>query len=403
MFFVFFGTNLPFQTKSGGGIEEMVESNIINQIVFTILFFLALVTLIPKKNFLVSFIKEEKFFFIFIMWCAATIFWSDFALISLKRYFQFLTIVLVILSVIAYVNETSDLLKIIRYLLISYLIISIVTIVLIPGAIDQFGSFRGIAPSKNNFGQMIIICIILWGTLFSNGNLKEKVLYFSLLTISLALIFGSRSATSIIIVLFVLLLNILLKINKEFEFLGFGKFFFYLIIVFVIVLFSVIVVSFTDVLNEVFGGMGKDITLTGRTDIWIGVLENARSYIFIGCGYQSFWISENPFLDEWYQTYYWIPLQSHSGYIDIINELGVIGFTIFIFWIINFFKSIFQLKNVSFFIWIFISGLVLNLTESSIIRARNPFGVMMIFSYLVLQKKYNAFKHSDSNRLYTSI
>ena len=147
------------------------------------------------------------------------------------------------------------------------------------------------------------------------------------------------------------------------------------------------VIIYPDSLNIFFAEMGKDVTFTGRIDIWIGILHNAQSYILTGCGFQSFWVSGNPFLEEWYQIYYWLPLQSHNGFIDILNELGIIGLILFILIIIKFFKTISKLENISLFMWVFIAVLILNLTESTIIRPRHPTGVMLMLAYFVVQKK----------------
>jgi len=396
IFFVLYGTSIPFQARAGGGVEDMVESNVTNQIVFTGLFFLSLLTIIPKAKTIYSFLKEEKIFSIFILWCAATILWSDESSVSFKRFFQFITIILVIISAIAYTDDADELIDIFKYLLVPYVIISLITIAIIPRAIDQWGSFKGIAPSKNNFGQYILISILFFSHLFFKGGSREKLFYLILLVFSTLLIFGSRSATAVITFVVVFMLNIILFINKEFEAIGFRKFFFAIVMIFFVALASLAIVYSSEIINSFFGGMGKDLTLTGRTDIWASVLENARSHIVQGCGYQSFWISVNPFIEEFYETYYWIPLQSHSGYIDILNELGIIGLGLFVFWTVKFFKTALSLTDVSLLIWIFITALILNITESTIIRARNPTGVMMIFSYLVLQKKYFVAKYGFS-------
>jgi O-antigen ligase len=397
MFFVFWGTNIPFQSRGGEGVENMVESNIVNQLIFTVLFLLALLTIIPKIKTITSFLKEEKYFSIFLLWCLATIFWSDYSFISFKRYFQFVTVFLIILSIITYVDDFDEIIRLLNYILIPYIFVTVLSLVLVPKSFDSFGNFRGMTSSKNTLGQIALVCILLWGSLLDKGKLKDKIFYLILLVISILIAAISNSATVIITAFLIFIFNYLLKVNKEIEVFGFKKIILFTFILFFVFLISSVVIIFPDFINVFFGDMGKDVTFTGRTDIWMSILDNARSYILTGCGYQGFWVSGNPFLEEFYQENYWLPLQSHNGFIDILNELGIIGLILFILIIIKFFKTMSKLENNDFIMWLFIAVLILNLTESTIIRPRHPTGVMMMLAYLISQKKYQIYKYSNKN------
>jgi exopolysaccharide production protein ExoQ len=68
--------------------------------------------------------------------------------------------------------------------------------------------------------------------------------------------------------------------------------------------------------------MGKDATLTGRTEIWRLVLNMSGSPIF-GTGFESFWLGTRA--DRMWNLYYFHPTQAHNGYIEVYLELGWIG------------------------------------------------------------------------------
>ena len=68
--------------------------------------------------------------------------------------------------------------------------------------------------------------------------------------------------------------------------------------------------------------LGRNSTLTGRTEIWKLVLGMANNPIF-GAGYESFWLGER-LQKLWH--YYWFPInEAHNGYIEIYLNLGWIG------------------------------------------------------------------------------
>jgi exopolysaccharide production protein ExoQ len=69
-------------------------------------------------------------------------------------------------------------------------------------------------------------------------------------------------------------------------------------------------------------GMGRDATLTGRTEIWKDVLSMAGNPL-IGTGFESFWLGERA--NRMWRMFYFHPTQAHNGYIEVYLELGWIG------------------------------------------------------------------------------
>lgn len=85
-----------------------------------------------------------------------------------------------------------------------------------------------------------------------------------------------------------------------------------------------------------------------------------------------------------YSTYVWLPRQANNGYIDILNELGIIGSMLFAFVLINYFVNLTRLKQEHLWRWFVFAMIIINVTESSILRPRSVTSVMFIFSYFAL-------------------
>jgi exopolysaccharide production protein ExoQ len=68
--------------------------------------------------------------------------------------------------------------------------------------------------------------------------------------------------------------------------------------------------------------LGRNTTLTGRTEIW-GDLMTMDVNQWVGTGFESFWLG--PRAEYLADKYYFHPNQAHNGYIEMYVNLGWIG------------------------------------------------------------------------------
>ena len=383
MFFVIYGTSLPFQ-KTLQETEEIQTSNIVNQIVFSFLFLTALYSLIPKWPFVISIIKKEKIFFIFLLWCSATLLWSNYPFVSFKRLFQYITTYLVFLSIFAHVSSTEKTFKYFKILLSGYILISFISVFTIPGAIDEHGLWRGIATSKNHLGQMTLISILFFIHFIYTSSMRQKLFFIFMLLLTAILFLGSNSVTSSLTLLIIGGLLLAQYLDKQFAPTGIGRTVSVTIIVFMFAMLISLLFFAPRLLSDLVNETGRDLTLTGRTELWQDVLKYANSHLLLGAGFQGFWVLDSLQLQELYQVYIWIPIQAHNGYLDILNETGLIGLLLFFGTVINYFLNLSKAKDSYFWKWLLIAALVVNVTESTLIRPNITTGVLYLFAYLAL-------------------
>lgn len=80
-------------------------------------------------------------------------------------------------------------------------------------------------------------------------------------------------------------------------------------------------------LGEVTGALGRDATLTGRTEIWDAALAAIQTRPALGFGYGAFWNLEVPTAEaERIRTaLYWEVSHAHNGVLDVALDLGWVG------------------------------------------------------------------------------
>lgn len=389
-FFALFGTSIPFQVRDTTNpvLEEIATSNALNQVIFILLFFLSLFSLIPKSAQIIQLIKKEKFLFLFLLWCLFSIIWSNDNFVSFKRIFQIITSILVIISFLFHTSSIQQVITPIKAILFIYLLVSILSCLTINGAKDPaFNTWRGLADTKNQLGQIAVVSFLLSIIIFQYTE-TNKYIPLIMIFFSSILLIGSQSGTSIISLSIIFIINFFMFFDKIFAKLRLKHFVSIALLLTSITTLSIVLVFGSNLLKELPYLIGKDLTFTGRTELWQDLIYIAGKNFIWGVGYQSFWTLNNPDALSIYDIYIWIPNQAHNGYLDILISLGIIGLLLLLSIILKFFFVDFYLKDKNNWKWIFLSVLIINLQESTLFRPGNFTSIIFTFSYLVTMKKY---------------
>jgi O-antigen ligase len=384
IFFIFFGTRIPFGEKATE-VDELSSSNVVNQVVYGLLFITSLITLIPKWSEVRRLIVKEKIFTIFLIWCFLTIFWSNHPFISLKRYILYFTTVTVCISMLLYCKDFSEITKIFISLLGIYVGITILSIIFVPNAINHHGYWMGITQHKNVLGQIILLSLVLFVTTFKYLTTRYKIILGFLIFISAVIIFGTKSTTTLFTLIILCCISITMLIDKLFESLNIGRVVSVMTSVVAIIIIISVFLVIPELIESIVGTTGKDLTLTGRIDIWADIWKEVEKHFVMGTGFQGFWVvADDPRIEDLYKIYLDLPNQAHNGYLDILNEIGFIGLALFILLILNFFKNLKLIDGINIWKWFIIIAIITNLTESTFITSRSVISVMFIFSYFAL-------------------
>ncbi|MGB3614293.1 MAG: O-antigen ligase, partial [Elainellaceae cyanobacterium] len=82
-------------------------------------------------------------------------------------------------------------------------------------------------------------------------------------------------------------------------------------------------------IESVVGAAGKDLTFSGRTDLWSIALTKIQERLWWGYGYGGFWRGwSGPSADVWFLEP-WFPKHSHNGYLDLWLDVGLLGMVVF--------------------------------------------------------------------------
>jgi O-antigen ligase len=129
--------------------------------------------------------------------------------------------------------------------------------------------------------------------------------------------------------------------------------------------------------------IGKDSTLSGRTDIWTMVWQKFLQQPWLGYGYSAFWMGKDGKESAaiW-QALKWSVPHSHNGYLDVLVEVGIVGLVLFLVGCVVFFRQALRCARASntvlgLFPLLYLSfTLLTNCSEGTIIKQESLFWVL---------------------------
>jgi len=378
IYITFFTTKIPFDPANYGDIFAEETTDIKNQIVYLFLFFSSLVILSQNYHKVISLIKSEKYLSLFILLCLISALWSDYSLLSIKRSFQLFVIFVVIIEALVII-EPSILLKQFKIVVSLYLFFNLFAGLRIGAAIDPiFQTWRGIEVQKNHLAQTSLYCLLSSVVFFSFDKKMLVKLYDGLLIlISVFLIYKARSSTAILVLLMIIFVGLIFQIESIFSKFGFGRSFLALIFLFFLGFTFIFLFFSSDIFSLIPGYFGKDMTLSGRVDIWEFAWNDIEKKIILGYGFATYWIMGTPRLEIFADLFEGFKVnQAHNGFIEIMLQLGFVGLIFFLFLIAAYIYRMIKV-NSNLAILVLVAILTLNYTESALFKV--GFGVTTFY------------------------
>jgi O-antigen ligase len=180
------------------------------------------------------------------------------------------------------------------------------------------GDWRGLWFEKNAMGAIMAVSVLASvATAWLRPTQRRRWILNALLCLGLVIM--SRSGTALITIGLIFGVTTVLSLMRRGPVLG------------VITVFGVGLVAFgAGVAQTLAPGvfltlLGKDATLTGRTDIWAAILRQASAHPWLGFGYAAFWEKTSaPAAFVRAETGWKVP-SAHNGWLDMLVQLGAVG------------------------------------------------------------------------------
>lgn len=267
--------------------------------------------------------------FAFLLYCGLSAIWSDYPFPSFKKWIKDLGNIMMILIIF---TESKPVLAIkalfTRYIYFA-ITLSAVLILFFPEISTHYEkgtgtlTYCGVATNKNEFGHILAICGLFMAWDLATGQVAKKskidlLVSTVLVAMMVWLWIMADSMTPLVCMILGIAVIIVMRLparERLVRHLGVYS----LLAGFVLFILT----SFPEIIDSFFQLVRRDTTVTGRTDIWAGLLQEGVNPI-LGTGFQSFWLQ--PGVIEQYGNVN----EAHNGYLETYLNGGLIGLSLLI-------------------------------------------------------------------------
>lgn len=316
-------------TWLSGGIRtnpgySPLDGSPIDMLFYIVLIGAASIAVLKRKSDWWPFILRNWPLVLFYLYLLVSVLWAESSLASFKRWFKEVGNIIVAMVILTEQNPRQAFRAV--FVRCAYLLIplSVVFVRYFPNLGKHYtegGDLEviGVTDQKNSLGAMILACglVIIWD-LFENKRPARKqrdrlglLLKAGILILGAYLLRYCDSKTSIVCLALgggILATTRMPGLRKRVGHLGLWT-------LGIILLFSLIDALF-GIKEAAVKSLGRDLTFTGRTNIWEVILQNNIDPLF-GTGFYSFW-SDQHYLSKMPV----IPHSAHNGYLEIYMDGG---------------------------------------------------------------------------------
>jgi exopolysaccharide production protein ExoQ len=389
------GIPLPF------GPADPTEGTTFDGWIYGLLTIIGLAVLIRRQFHWGKLVRQNSWIIILFLFMLLSILWSDYPAVSAKRVTKSMGAAIMALVVLSDSNPLEAIAAVIRRCAYFQIPLSIVVIRYFRNIGLNWNwagdavEWLGIATSKNTLGQVAAVSALcfLWQRMRWGQNKEGRMIDWLYILMSLYLLKGSDDALSMtslsvfIVGLFVFFMLHFVRLYpqrvKPFSIIACTGI---IGILLILIYHALSPFSKDSFLAGIVTTMGRDMTITGRTEIWNEVIQVGSRSPLLGVGFGAFWIGQLVNI-PWSAKMTWTLGQAHNGYVDTYLQRGGVGLGLLLIVIISSAGKIVRTLHQNFEygrirMTFFLVILFVNITESTFLRGDHSMWFLFLITAL---------------------
>jgi exopolysaccharide production protein ExoQ len=248
-------------------------------------------------------------------------------------------------------------------------------------------TWQGIYQQKQYLGRVMTIgCVVF--ILNAIDSQKHRWIYLVGFSLTAFILLQSRSKTSLVLLILSLSILPVQKFIKQHY-----KLKVVILAISILLICGISILILGNLQTIVVDTLGKDLTFSGRTDVWVPAIAKGLERPILGYGFSGFWASsEASYIlnSTWaaLATRNGLRFHAHNGLIDLFLQLGFVGLLLFVVGFISTFARVIYLLEVTkriefvYMLQLLTLKLLFNTTESITILSGNIFWPLYVSTVL---------------------
>jgi exopolysaccharide production protein ExoQ len=322
----------------------------------------------------------NRWYLAFVLLAVLSLAWSADSSVTIARIIRLLTMTIVSIAFATVAWNPRRFQNVVRWGMTLLLVGCIVFVIMSPElAVHQenqpelLGAWHGLATQKNGLGAVAAVAAVMWMQAWLARDVRAPSALIGL-GVAWTCLVNSRSSTSLVSALIAsLFLFTLLRTPAMLR--RYMKWY--------VAALAIMVIGYTLEVLRIVPGIGlllapvslltgKDSNFTARADIWDLIEDHIKLHPLTGTGYGAYWVGPDPASDSFIflqKMYGFYPGSSHNGYLDVTNDLGMLGLACLVGYLIYYLRDSLRLLMVdrpqgTLFLALFLQQAFANLSES---------------------------------------
>ena len=375
--------------------DEYLNGSPVDAAVFGVLIASGVVVLKMRWKETQRLLKANLPILLFLAYCLVSTMWSDYTFVSLKRWIKSvgdIVMILVVLSDPQPIQAVRQFLSRVGFVLIP---LSVLFIKYYPDIGRSYNPWTwepmycGVTTFKNLLGMITLVSSLgsLWCFLHWWHDKKAKrrkqhlIAHGALLAMAVWIFWIVNSMTSLSC--FVLAGTILLLASQPWA----ARRTRLIHTAAAAAIAIALIALFFDSSGSMVGVLGRNSSLTGRTEIWTIVASLAQARPFLGTGFESFWMGHR-LLEVW--RFEKGIQEAHNGYLEVYANLGWVGVALLISLILTGYRNVMNIFRLdqqmgAIKLAFFVTGVIYSLTEAGF-RMLSPVWIVFVFAIVAIPR-----------------
>ncbi len=365
-------------------LQNILKPFILFSMILLVLFFRGIVSILLRNPFII----------LILLWMWLSSFWSMDQDVTIRRALVHSSFV-IIACFMALKYDFEELIMMLFAITSLVVISSLYFIVADPslGFNPDGRGARGAFMHKNTLANFLIVGIAV-SACAVRMRVVPRIIGLGILILSLGLLVLANSTTAHLVAAVMFGVYLLMEVRAKLPFRHIAVFTAFAL---AIIIFGAMLIVAN--MEHVFDFLGRDMTLTGRDDVWHYARRMISERVMLGYGYSAFWETE-PIASYVAETLKWHITHAHNGFLQMWLELGIIGVGLMVaFLIVSVYRAAFSPlpNNLAVLALPFFVAMIVNDFVETHLFVYRHFGwiIMLIFVFMTTPGLASADDHKE--------